>query len=162
VEYADVVDVQRIGAICCKGTTLKARVGNRPPRVLETMRVVPLLAGERFLYSLEVKRDWKNTVDYECPPRLDASVLKNLEKSAINAFQVLGCRDFARVDYRIGNDGTPYFLEINPLPGLGDYSDLVIMAQKMGWTYDALIGAVLSAALGRYPLCGQQSSTTSQ
>jgi dihydroorotate dehydrogenase (NAD+) catalytic subunit len=36
VEYADVVDVQRLGAICCKGTTLRARVGNPPPRVTET------------------------------------------------------------------------------------------------------------------------------
>jgi dihydroorotate dehydrogenase (NAD+) catalytic subunit len=36
VEYADVVDVERIGAICCKGTTLKPRAGNRPPRVTET------------------------------------------------------------------------------------------------------------------------------
>ncbi|MGZ6297205.1 MAG: dihydroorotate dehydrogenase [Candidatus Limnocylindrales bacterium] len=36
IEYGDVVDVQRLGAICCKGTTLKARVGNLPPRVTET------------------------------------------------------------------------------------------------------------------------------
>jgi dihydroorotate dehydrogenase (NAD+) catalytic subunit len=36
VEYGDVVDVQRIGAICCKGTTLRPRVGNPPPRVTET------------------------------------------------------------------------------------------------------------------------------
>ena len=36
VEYADVVDIQRIGAICCKGTTLRPRQGNRPPRVTET------------------------------------------------------------------------------------------------------------------------------
>ncbi|MDP3221670.1 MAG: hypothetical protein Q8M96_00890, partial [Rubrivivax sp.] len=36
VEYADVVDIQRIGAICCKGTTLRPRAGNRPPRVTET------------------------------------------------------------------------------------------------------------------------------
>ena len=36
VEYADVVDVERLGAICCKGTTLKPRAGNRPPRVTET------------------------------------------------------------------------------------------------------------------------------
>lgn len=36
VEYGDVVDVQRLGAICCKGTTLKARIGNPPPRVTET------------------------------------------------------------------------------------------------------------------------------
>jgi dihydroorotate dehydrogenase (NAD+) catalytic subunit len=36
VEYGDVVDVQAIGAICCKGTTRKPRVGNVPPRVTET------------------------------------------------------------------------------------------------------------------------------
>ncbi len=36
VEYGEVVDVQRIGAICCKGTTLRPRVGNQPPRVTET------------------------------------------------------------------------------------------------------------------------------
>lgn len=36
IEYAEVVEVDRLGAICCKGTTLKARVGNPPPRVTET------------------------------------------------------------------------------------------------------------------------------
>jgi dihydroorotate dehydrogenase (NAD+) catalytic subunit len=36
VEYGDVVDVDRIGAICCKGTTRKPRTGNVPPRVTET------------------------------------------------------------------------------------------------------------------------------
>lgn len=36
VEYGEVVDVQRIGAICCKGTTLRPRIGNLPPRVTET------------------------------------------------------------------------------------------------------------------------------
>ena len=36
VEYGEVVDVQELGAICCKGTTLKPRTGNQPPRVTET------------------------------------------------------------------------------------------------------------------------------
>jgi dihydroorotate dehydrogenase (NAD+) catalytic subunit len=36
VEYGDVVDVQRLGAICCKGTTLRPRIGNATPRVTET------------------------------------------------------------------------------------------------------------------------------
>jgi dihydroorotate dehydrogenase (NAD+) catalytic subunit len=36
VEYGDVVDVDRLGAICCKGTTLKPRIGNVTPRVTET------------------------------------------------------------------------------------------------------------------------------
>jgi dihydroorotate dehydrogenase (NAD+) catalytic subunit len=36
IEYDDIVDVQRLGAICCKGTTLKPRIGNPTPRVTET------------------------------------------------------------------------------------------------------------------------------
>jgi len=36
IEYGEVVDVQRLGAICSKGTTLRPRVGNPPPRVTET------------------------------------------------------------------------------------------------------------------------------
>jgi dihydroorotate dehydrogenase (NAD+) catalytic subunit len=36
IEYGDVVDVQRLGGICCKGTTLRPRIGNPTPRVTET------------------------------------------------------------------------------------------------------------------------------
>jgi dihydroorotate dehydrogenase (NAD+) catalytic subunit len=36
IEYGEVIDVDRLGAICCKGTTLRARIGNLPPRVTET------------------------------------------------------------------------------------------------------------------------------
>ncbi len=36
IEYGDVVDVDRLGAICCKGTTLRPRIGNPTPRVTET------------------------------------------------------------------------------------------------------------------------------
>ena len=35
-EYSEVVEIQRLGAICCKGTTLRPRVGNPTPRVTET------------------------------------------------------------------------------------------------------------------------------
>jgi D-alanine-D-alanine ligase len=128
-------------------------VGNLPPLVLGMMRIVPKRPMEHFVYSLEVKRDYVNLVDYECPARLPRPVLDRLESSSLRAYHALGCRDFSRVDFRIGRDGTPYFIEINPLPGLGSYSDLVIMAQKLGWTHERLINAVLEAALERYPQC---------
>lgn len=128
-------------------------VGNSLPRVIGMMRIMPRQKNEHFVYSLEVKRDWKALVDYEAPPRLKEDVLEKIKTYSLQTFQVLGCRDFARLDFRVNRDGSPYFLEINPLPGLGDYSDLVIMALKMGWTYEALIRDILSAALGRYPLC---------
>ncbi len=124
-------------------------IGNAPPRLLGIMRILPRHQTDRFVYSLEVKRDYLNLVDYECPARLEEGVLARIATASLKAFTALGCRDFARLDFRVSPDGTPYFLEINPLPGLGTHSDLVIMALKLGWRYQELIGAVLRAALER-------------
>jgi D-alanine-D-alanine ligase len=128
-------------------------IGNAPARVLGVMRVVPKKKEEHFVYSLEVKRDYVNLVDYECPAKLPREVLENIEESSLKVFKTLGCRDFSRVDYRVSADGIPYFIEINPLPGLGNYSDLIIMAQMLGWTHEGVIRAVFEAALARYPKC---------
>jgi D-alanine-D-alanine ligase len=130
-------------------------IGNLPPRILGIMRLIPKKGDEHFVYSLEVKRDWENLVNYECPARLENNTLDRITESSLRAFQVLGCRDFARLDFRVSPEGIPYFLEVNPLPGLGGYSDLVIIARRQGWNYEALIRAILGAALERYPLCIQ-------
>ncbi len=127
--------------------------GNSPPKVLSVMRILPKQRNDYFLYTLEVKRNYKELVDYECPACLDEKVLQRIQTSSLKAFEALGCRDFARVDFRISAGGVPHFLEINPLPGLGTHSDLVIMAKKLGWTHRQLISAVLNAALERYPQC---------
>jgi len=128
-------------------------IGNSQPEIVGIMRVLPRRKNGHFIYSLEVKRDYQNLVNYECPANLNKRVMDKISDSSLKVFKALGCRDFARVDFRVSPEGVPYFLEINPLPGLGTYSDLVIMAIKMGWTHEALIGAVLDAALERYPQC---------
>jgi D-alanine-D-alanine ligase len=128
-------------------------IGNAPPRLVGMMRIVPRKREGHFIYSLEVKRDYLNLVDYECPPQLADEVKERIALASFKVFKVLGCRDFARLDFRVSLDGVPYFLEINPLPGLGSYSDLVIMAQKLGWTHQGLIQAVFEAALKRYSPC---------
>lgn len=127
--------------------------GNSPPEVLGIMRILPRVKTDNFIYSLEVKRDWERLVDYECPAHLDEEVLLRIKENSLKIFEVLGCRDFARIDFRVSKDGIPYFIEINPLPGLGTYSDLVIMAIKLGWTHQGLITSVFNAALSRYPQC---------
>jgi D-alanine-D-alanine ligase len=128
-------------------------LGNYPAKVIGVMRILPREKGKHFLYSLEVKRDWQRLVEYECPAQLNGEYTEKIIASSLKAFKALGCRDFARLDFRVGSDGVPYFIEINPLPGLGTYSDLVIMAKMLGWTHEGLIRAVLSAALKRYPQC---------
>ncbi len=128
-------------------------IGNASPKVIGMMRILPREKEGRFVYSLEVKRDYLNLVDYESPPQLDDKVLAAIAAASLKVFKVLGCRDFARIDFRVGADGMPYFLEINPLPGLGTHSDLVIMAQKLGWTHQGLIQAVFEATLRRCSPC---------
>jgi D-alanine-D-alanine ligase len=128
-------------------------IGNAPPRVIGMMHIVPRKREGHFVYSLEVKRDYLNLVDYECPPQLADEIKERIALTSLKVFKCLSCRDFARADFRVSPDGVPYFLEINPLPGLGSYSDLVIMARKLGWTHQGLIQAVLEAALKRYSPC---------
>ncbi len=128
-------------------------IGNNPPKIVGIMRVLPRKKNGHFVYSVEVKRDYLNMVDYECPACLNPETTEKLVESSLKVFKNLGCRDFARVDFRIGFDGMPYFIEINPLPGLGTYSDLIIMAKMMGWQHEEVINGVLEAALERYPQC---------
>ncbi|MBL7164978.1 MAG: ATP-grasp domain-containing protein [Dehalococcoidales bacterium] len=128
-------------------------VGNSPPAVVGVMRVVPRQKRDHFVYSLEVKRDWKNLVDYECPAQVGEEVIGEISSLSLRAFETLGCRDCARVDFRVSPEGLPYFIEINPLPGLGIHSDLYIMATAMGWSHSQLVGGILNAALRRYPQC---------
>jgi D-alanine-D-alanine ligase len=124
-------------------------VGNDPPRIVGIMRVLPVQQGGRFVYGLEVKRDFRRLVRYECPAQLSATTTTAVEEAALRAFNALRCRDVARIDFRL-RDGRPYFLEINPLPGLNpESSDLVILAELVGWTYTQLIQNILDAALAR-------------
>jgi D-alanine-D-alanine ligase len=124
-------------------------IGNGRPEVIGTMEVLPRQPVERFIYSLEVKRDYLRQVRYEVPPRLAPALLARVEAAALEAYRALGCRDVARIDYRLGEGGL-YFLEANPLPGLHpESSDLVILARRAGWGYERLIGGILRAALDR-------------
>jgi D-alanine-D-alanine ligase len=120
--------------------------------VLGSMRIVPRQPTDRFVYSLDVKRDWKQRVEYEVPARLPEPVLEQLTEAALAAFHGLGCRDVARIDFRVAN-GVPYFLEANPLPGLAPgTSDLVILARGMGLSHADLIRRILHVALVRVGL----------
>ncbi len=124
-------------------------VGNSPPQVLGVMRILPAQPDSRFVYSLEVKRDFENQVRYEAPPRLPSSAIQALESAAIAAYRALGCRDVARIDFRL-RDGVPWFIEANPLPGLSPKSgDLVILAGLVGLAHRDLVGKIVDAACQR-------------
>ena len=127
-------------------------LGNEDPFVLGVMQIeIKGRPPEESIYSLEIKREWEEKVRYHCPPLIDRNLLKKIEEVALRSYQALECRDVSRVDIRVGEDNTPYFLEINPLPGLSPvYGDLVIMARSMGWDYARLVKTIFHQALKRY------------
>ncbi len=127
-------------------------LGERRPRVLPPMEIVFLDQGDPTpIYSFEMKQDWNDEIRYDVPAKLTERELDRLERAARECFSALGCRDVARIDFRMAEDGRIYFIECNPLPGLAPgWSDLVLIAQAAGLEYRALIGEILSFAIRRY------------
>jgi len=88
---------------------------------------------------------------YLCPADIPSDLEAYMKLVAVAAFESLGALDFGRVDFRLGQDGRPYLLEINTLPGLNPIvSDLCIMARTGGLSYADLINEILYLAAERY------------
>jgi D-alanine-D-alanine ligase len=129
--------------------------------IIGTLRIVPKVPDNRFVYSVEIKRDWDERILYEIPARLPPETDARVKEAAVRSYHALGCRDVARIDFRV-RDGVPYFLEANPLPGLApDWSDLIFIAQGAGLDHETLIGRILDAALARIGMAEPAAGETS-
>ncbi len=103
-----------------------------------------------YVYSYEIKKDYRQHVDYVCPADIPGEAGDEMMRAAETIFRALGCCDLARVDFRMDAAGTPYFLEINQLPGLApNYSDYPMAAEAVGYSYQDLICAIADCAAER-------------
>jgi len=116
---------------------------------------------EADIYTSARKTTFANDYIYQCPALLDPALEHQLKTLAAATFRVIGCKDVARVDFRIDKEsGQPYILEINPLPGLNPhFSDLCLQSDAAGWSYERLINTILENALARYGIANSIRST---
>jgi D-alanine-D-alanine ligase len=77
----------------------------------------------------------------------DPALVDKVQKSAIACFNALGCRGAARVDFIIDDDGKPYVLEINTIPGMTSHSLLPKAAAKIGISMSRLCLKIVELAL---------------
>ena len=77
----------------------------------------------------------------------DPSVVAKIKAAALNCFNALELRHFARVDFRLSNDGIAYALEVNTIPGLTAHSLLPRAAAKAGLSMSDLCIKIIEAAL---------------
>lgn len=109
------------------------------------------------VYSFNVKKDYKKFIEYKCPSDIDKIAENKMIENARRIYFALGCRDFARIDFRTDKNNEPYFIEINPLPGLApNYSDFPMIAEFCGVSYDTLVVKVLNSALKRYNISSEK------
>lgn len=92
----------------------------------------------------------KGMTDYLAPAPMDTALTQKIRATAQTAFAACGCRDYARVDFILGDDRELYLLEINTLPGMKETSLLPMSARCEGIDFTALVKAMVTPAVQRF------------
>lgn len=98
------------------------------------------------LYDYESKYT-KGRTDYVCPADLPQDVVRVLSFSALDAFAALGCRGYARIDYRLSPSGDIRCLEVNTVPGMTAVSLVPMAAAAAGIGFADLCERIVTMAL---------------
>ncbi|HKA92032.1 MAG TPA: hypothetical protein VKE22_30420 [Haliangiales bacterium] len=115
--------------------------------------VIDPSAQNRYnIYDYQLKNVDPSKVKIRCPAELPRDVSSRMKVVARTIYRVLGIRDFGRIDFRLGDDGRIYFLEVNALPSLEKGAGLFAAAAHAGLSYENAIGAIIQSALLRWKL----------
>ncbi len=130
---------------------------------IEALPIVEVLfdklpAKSRRIYSYEAKWVWDDPLKpleiFQCPAKIPDDVKSELTNVSIQAFKALDCKDWARVDLRLDNEGNVNILEVNALPGVlpdpNENSCFPKAAFMAGISFKRMINRVLDEAFKRY------------
>jgi D-alanine-D-alanine ligase len=98
---------------------------------------------------------WRpGTAEYDTtPPKFPADIGPRLAQKlgaiAVQAYRALGCRDYARVDFRVKPNGRPYILEVNPNPEISNHAGFAGCLGSADIPHPEFIGRLVRQALSR-------------
>lgn len=138
--YSELVLVERYIA----GRELTVGILAEEP--LPVLEIVP----DGGVYDYEHKYTPGKT-QYLCPAELPEDIAEFTQTLALSAHRILGCRHFSRVDFRLDQDGQPFCLEVNTIPGMTPLSLLPKAAHVAGIPFPELCERLLLMALGTAP-----------
>ncbi len=117
------------------------------------IRFVGMPAGMPHIVSYEAK--WfeehplyRATVP-ECPAQIAPALAQALQNLAVRAFRALGCRDYARVDFRVAGEQEVIILEVNPNPDISPAAGYARALKVAGLDYPGFWQIMIANALGR-------------
>ena len=109
--------------------------------------VLPLIRLEtpREFYDYEAKY-FADDTRYSCPCGIPAGEERAIQQTALEAFHVLGCSGWGRVDAMLDRGGNLHLLEVNTIPGMTDHSLVPMAARAAGISFEDLCVRILESA----------------
>jgi D-alanine-D-alanine ligase len=154
VERAEGLDEAFRSAACYGGECLVERYvpGREITAAILDGEALPLveIIPEGGFYDYKRKYT-KGSSRYVAPAALDDAVAGRIQREAALAYRALGCRDYARVDFRLSEDGQPFCLEVNTLPGMTALSLVPMAARAAGIGFEDLVERISAMGAARRP-----------
>jgi len=117
-------------------------------KAIGTMEILLNEHAPHPIYSSSVKKDWEKYASYKI---VNDPVAMECAEIAVEVWKRIKGKDAGRIDFRLDEFGKPNFIEVNPLAGLNPtYSDLPILAQLNGISYNQLISEIMNSAVKRF------------
>ncbi|MGB9699963.1 MAG: D-alanine--D-alanine ligase family protein [Thermodesulfobacteriota bacterium] len=132
-------------------------IGNTEPRALPISEIdfsslppeLPKICGYAAKWEAQ-SLEFRHTLPI-CPAPLSPELEKKVVEISLKVYQIMECRDYARVDIRLDAQGTPYVLEVNANPDISPDAGLIRSAKAAGFTYEEFIAYIVELAKERRP-----------
>ena len=130
-------------------------LGNENPQVLPIIEFDFSSLPEEYPAIITYNVKW-NPLDFAyhrvhdvCPAPLSKRVEARVRKLALKAYEISGCRDYARIDMRLTESQVPYILEVNPNPDLTESVSFMKSAEQAGLSFSQTLRKIVEFALAR-------------
>jgi D-alanine-D-alanine ligase len=130
-------------------------LGNDRLRVLPVweLKFGNMTEGSYAIATEKVKHDpnYQKKVGIEDGPAkgLAPELTARIQRMAKRVYRTLQLDGYARIDFRLSNDGTPYFLEVNPNPEIAKSQEFATAAKHDGIAYPALLQRIVTLGMRR-------------
>lgn len=105
----------------------------------------PRIATRRIKWDLDYQEKYK--VDIGPAKGLSDEILRQYVTTSKRIYKALGLTGYARIDFRLDDQGRLYFLEANPNPDIARYEEFASAAGADGYTYETLLQKLLNLGI---------------
>ena len=114
----------------------------------QALPIIEILPDGQF-YDYRAKYSDQAQTRYVFDHDIPEAKVREIQQAAVAAFKSLHCRDISRVDFILDEQGTPWVLEINTIPGFTSHSLVPKAAARIGLSFDQLVQRIANMAMAR-------------